>query len=181
MQVSVLCVSGRSIYHHLHGVDAYDQKRDCRQFAGRDPVIAHPPCRTWSKYLRHMAKPVSLVEEQKLAFFCLEKVLQNGGILEQPAGSRFWKAANLPLPNEPAEPFLYTVYVEQQWFGYCSRKPTWLLVSGIPRKELPELPFSFNANSSGTEGQSQFARSRTVRPFAEWMLKAARQSWWQLR
>lgn len=173
----------------MAGVLAYDQKRDARQFAGRNPVIAHPPCRTWSKYLRQLAKPTDLKAEQDLAFFCLEKVLENGGVLEQPAGSHFWKAAGLPVPNAPAnglirpDPFLYTLYVEQQWFGYGTPKPTWLLVAGVPKRSIPPLPFSLRAKSSDatSPGLSQFARSRTVQPFAEFLCQIARETWWQFR
>ncbi len=36
-QVAALCVSGRSIYKHLPGVDCFDHRRDARQFAGQCP------------------------------------------------------------------------------------------------------------------------------------------------
>jgi len=50
--VAVLCVSALSIYKGLPGVECYDPKRDVRTFAGGMPVVAHPPCRSWSALLR---------------------------------------------------------------------------------------------------------------------------------
>lgn len=177
-KIAALCVSGRSIYHHLPGVDAYDVRRDARTFDGDCPVIAHPPCRTWSKYLRQLAKPPDRKAEQDLAFFCLEKVIRNGGVLEQPAGSHFWEAANLPTPNAPAQdPFFWTLYVEQSWFGYCSRKPTWLLICGVPRRQMPAMPFTLVQRSQNAG--SSFERSRTVTSFAAFLCQIARSSWWQ--
>ena len=179
--VSVLFISGRSIYKHMPGLDCWDSHRDARQFAGRNPVIAHPPCRTWSKYLRHLAKPLDMKAEQELAFFALEKVLQNGGVLEQPAGSKFWEAAKLPIPNETTDPFLYTIYVEQSWFGYCTKKPTWLLIAGVPKAWLPEIPFSLDRKQKDKRTMCQATRSRTMKPFAEWLCQVARLTWWQFR
>ncbi len=176
-----MCVSGRSIYHHLPGVDAYDERRDARTFAGGCPVVAHPPCRTWSKYLRHMARPANIQAEQDLARWCVRQVLEFGGVLEQPAGSHLWDDQDLPVPNSPDDPFLYTVYVEQGWWGYASRKPTWVLVSGVPRCQLPRLPLALNDAKSLALGRSQFARSRTMAGFADWLCQTARASWWPLR
>lgn len=36
----------------------------------------------------------------------------------------------------------WTCYVEQGHYGHESRKPTWLLVYGVPRELLPELNWS---------------------------------------
>lgn len=176
--ISALCVSGRSIYKHLPGVDCYDRHRDARQFNGRNPVVTHAPCRTWSKFLSHQAKPPDLKAEQDLAFFCLDKVLTNGGVFEHPAGSRFWEAAGLPLPNQPGETFLYSIYVEQAWFAFASRKPTWLLIAGLPRCALPPVPFSLAKDQTARHG-SQFDRARTMASFARWLCQVARLTWWQ--
>ena len=178
-QIAALCVSGRSIYHHLPGVDAFDSRRDARTFKGRCPVVAHPPCRTWSKYLRQFAKPLDLKAEQDLARWCVATVIENGGVLEQPAGSHLWADQNLPMPNRaPRNPFLYSIYVEQGWFGNPSDKPTWLLISGVPRRHLPPMPYNLAERGSMT-GLSQAARSRTMSAFAEWLCQVARLSWWQ--
>lgn len=180
-RVAALCVSGRSIYQHMAGVEAYDARRDARTFAGGCPVVAHPPCRTWSKYLRHMARPADWQGEQELGRFCVRAVIRNGGVLEQPAGSYLWQDQNLPLPNRPDDPFLYTVYIEQAWFGYATRKPTWVLVAGLPVHQLPPLPLVLDdgAKKLSLTGLSQFSRSRTMQGFAGWLCQAARATWWQ--
>ena len=180
--VAALCVAGRSIYQHMAGVMAYDRRRDARSFPGGCPVVAHPPCRTWSKFLRHQARPADYEGERELARWCVRMVIENGGVLEQPADSLLWTDQNLPVPNAPAEdPFLYSVYVEQSWFGYATRKPTWVLVAGVPRHQLPALPFNFHAQSLALGKGSAFARSRTMQGFADWLCQTARASWWQHR
>lgn len=178
--IAALCVSGRSIYKHLPGVDAFDRKRDARNFNGGMPVVAHPPCRLWSKFLSGQAKAPDPEAEKRLGLWCVDQVLAHGGVLEHPAHSGLFAAANLPVPNQPAHPFLFTLYVEQSWFGYGTRKPTWVLVSGVPMHQVPQLPFQFGANAKPIEGMSQFARSRTVETFAEWLCQIARCSWFSL-
>lgn len=178
--VSALCVSGRSIYKHLPGVSAYDRQRDARNFSGDTPVIAHPPCRHWSKFLAGQAKAPNPEAEKRLGLWCVEQVLNCGGVLEHPAHSRLFEAAKLPMPDSQAEPFLYTVYVEQRWFGFASRKPTWVLVAGVPRHKLPPIPFQLGERAKAIEGMSQFTRSRTVESFAEWLCQVARQTWWSM-
>lgn len=176
--VAILCASGRSIYHHLPGVDVYDKRRGACQFTGRNPVIAHPPCRTWSKYLRHAAKPPGREAEQNLGRWAVKMVIQNGGVLEQPAGSFLWADQKLPMPNETADPFLFTIYVEQSWFGYATRKPTWLLISGVPKACLPAMPFHLAKCQRARCSLSSAGRSRTMQSFAEWLCQIARSSWW---
>jgi hypothetical protein len=180
-EVAVLCASGRSIYHHLPNTLVYDKRRDACQFAGRQPVVAHPPCRTWSKFLRTQAKPLDLRAEQELAFLCLRHVEANGGVLEQPYGSHFFTEAALPMPMRPAEAFAYTIEVEQRWWGYCTPKRTWLYIVGVPRHQLPPIPFSLVGDTCHITRLSSAGRSRTVRPFAEWLCQVARATWWQHR
>lgn len=48
--VAVLCVQRRTQYRDLPGVECYDIDRDVRTFAGGMPVVAHPPCRSWSAF-----------------------------------------------------------------------------------------------------------------------------------
>ena len=175
--IAALCVSGRSIYKYLPGVEVFDKRRDARQFAGNMPVVAHPPCRLWSKYLSHQAKSPAPEEEKELGRWCVRTVLKCGGVLEQPAHSKLWKEMNLPMPSEPAREGILTIYIEQSWFGYASRKPTWLLVCGVPIRELPAIPFSLvKARHANSPGLSSFARSRTVKPFAEWLCQIARRA-----
>lgn len=94
--VAVLCAARNSVYHEMEGVDVFDALRGARSFAGGMPVIAHPPCRAWSAYCAHQAKPAP--GEKELGIWCAEQVRENGGVLEQPAHSRLFDAAKLPKP-----------------------------------------------------------------------------------
>jgi hypothetical protein len=176
--VAALCVSGRSIYKHTAGVLAFDRARDARTFQGGMPVIAHPPCRCWSKWLSHQAKPLDREGEMNLGVWCVEQVIANGGCLEQPAHSRLFSHCNLPAPGDLANPFLYTVYLEQAWFGFASRKPTWVLVAGVPPADLAPLPFSlFTARLSARTFHREMY-SRTMPALADWLCQAARATWY---
>ena len=173
MKVAILCASPRSIYKQIEGVDVYDKRRDARTFPGGCPVVAHPPCRAWSKAWRHKAKPEP--GEKELGVWCAERLRECGGVLEQPAGSALFEAAGLPLPGE-VRARLFTLVVEQSWWGYTVRKLTWLCFSGIPPAEI-HLPFCLRderGDRKRFENMSHAQRSRTVRPFAEWLIAAAR-------
>lgn len=182
--VAALFVSRRSIYKHMDGVDAYDKTRDARaNFIDQRPVVAHPPCRPWCR-LRHMAvdHENSLERERALGEWAVGIVQKNGGVLEQPAGSLLWEACQLPSVEDHSDPFCYTLYIEQAWFGYPTPKPTWLLVCGVPRANVPGIPFQFMQKarvSFCSLNTSQ--RSHTVKPFAEWLCQVARSTWWQHR
>lgn len=174
--IVALCVSGRSIYKRLPGVTCYDSRRDAGQFAGNQPVIAHPPCRHWSKYLSSQAAAPDPLAEMELGLFCARMVVRNGGVLEQPAGSKLWGAAKLPMPNRLTENGLWTCYVEQGWFGYATRKPTWLLIAGVPKNLVPPIPFDLARFRQLPLHLSREQRSRTMPKFAEWLCQIARLS-----
>ncbi len=179
--VAALCVSGRSIYKHTAGVLAFDQARDARTFPGGIPVVAHPPCRCWSKYLAHQAKPKDKAGEMALGLWCVDQVIRHGGVLEHPAHSKLFEAACLPLPGDLADPFLYTVYVEQGWFGFPTRKPTWVLVSGVPPRGLVPFPFRLESSAPGLASTlHKELYSRTVSSFAAWLIAVARGTWQSL-
>ncbi len=177
--VAALCVSGRSIYKHLPGVDAYDEARDARSVPGGMPVVAHPPCRTWSLYRRACAKPLDLESEQDLGRWCVDQVIRHGGVLEQPAHSLLWAACNLPLPTDLRDVFCWTLYLEQGWFGCPTPKPTWLLICGVPPQQVPPPPFSFEPAPSLKGSLSKAARSRTPNDLALWLVGIARSAWYR--
>jgi len=136
--IGVLFARQDSRYKQLEGYDVYDIDRDARNFNGDYPVIAHPPCRAWGR-LSHMANPRP--DEKDLAWFALEKVRKNGGVLEHPQGSRLWKEAPLPMPGEfPDEFGGFSILIDQYHFGHVARKWTHLYIVGIESKDLPEIP-----------------------------------------
>lgn len=167
MNISVLCCSTNSVYKTL-GLDCYDAKRCARNFTGYGPVIAHPPCRGYSAFMRHWAKPSP--GEKDLALFCAERVACNGGVLEHPAHSRFFTRVCGIRAGETRGPF-QCVELHQSWFGYPTTKRTWLL---IPRNWIvPDFPFALLAYGKEKqlfENMSHRERSRTTPQFAMWLI-----------
>lgn len=171
--VAALCVSGRSIYKHMPGVVCYDSHRDARTFDFSMPVVAHPPCRLWSRKLRHFAKSDDPDAEKKLGEFCIAAVLRCGGVLENPAGSLLFE-----MPRTHVA-YSYIIEINQSDFGFATKKPTWILIAGVPKDQLPPLPVP-KARQSASPVQlmslSKFQRARTMPDLANWLCQVARLS-----
>jgi len=180
--ISVLFARTDSIYKQL-GCDVWDIDRDARKFNGKNPVIAHPPCRAWGR-LRTFANPRD--DEKDLAFFAVEQVRRCGGILEHPAKSTLWAAAGLPLPGATDEFGGITLGIKQSDFGHRAEKNTWLYICGLRPQDLPTpalvmgLP-SFvvqtslpKTNPRWRPSISKAEREHTPRPLAEWLIKVAK-------
>ena len=172
--VAILCAATKSVYHSMPDVEVYDIRRDVRTFAGGMPIVAHPPCRSWSAFCSHQAKPVA--GEKELGPLCVKWLRECGGVLEHPAHSRLFAACDLPLPGEPARNGLRTIAVQQAWFGYPMKKATWLCLAGVDMAYLPEIPFAWTpANSRRTEQlMSKRRRAETIPRFAEWLVQCAK-------
>ena len=165
--IAVLFARNDSKYKQLDGYDVYDIDRDARNYDKDYPVIAHPPCRAWGM-LSHMANPRP--DEKDLAWFALEQVRKNGGVLEHPTGSRLWKEAKLPLADEFPDDFGgFTIEIDQFDFGHVAHKKTKLYICGIDRTDLPALPEknlaptdrSICGNVKGTKRCTQYQREYT--------------------
>ncbi len=76
--VAALCVANKTEYTALPAVECFDIGRDVRTFAGGMPVVAHPPCRSWSAYCAHQAKP--LPGEKELGPLCNVSVNDDGTV-----------------------------------------------------------------------------------------------------
>lgn len=176
--VAALCVARRSVYHTMAGVEAYDALRDARTFPGGMPVVAHPPCRTWSAYCRQLVKasPEVYQAEQQLGLWCAEQVRTWGGILEQPAHSHLWDAAGLPNPGIVTDSAGWSLEVWQAWWGYPVRKATWLFFAGIdPSEVTPPLKLHPKGRDRrAVQLMSHNQRSATHPAFAEWLVEHAR-------
>lgn len=172
--VSVLCAASNSVYKTIRGVDVYDAARDCRTFDGSSTVVAHPPCRAWSAFCGHQAKPDP--GEKELGPWCVEQVRNCGGVLEHPAHSKLWQACNLPKPGEQPKNDLFTMWVSQAWWGDRRSKQTWLLVCGVEPKEV-KVPFCLHdprGDSAAWNSMSKSQRSATPKAMAEWLVALAR-------
>lgn len=174
--IAVLCCSRNSIYKSIDGLECFDSKRDARNFLGQMPVIAHPPCRSWSAFCAHQAKPSP--GERELGLFCVEQVKQwGGGVVEQPAHSRLWDAAGLPKPGWTHRGDSWSCEVWQAWWGYPMRKATWLFFSKInPSKVFYPLRLHPRGGDKRKEQvMSKNQRSATTKEFALWLVNLARQ------
>ncbi|MBP7340649.1 hypothetical protein, partial [Niveispirillum sp.] len=149
--VAALFVETGGSYWGLPDVDPWDETRDARQYAGPWPVVAHPPCQRWGKFWAGQPLWIARTGERKakgddVGCFAaaLSAVQEWGGVLEHPEGSHAWAHFGLNKPPRSggwvrADDYGWTCCVEQGQYGHYARKPTWLLVYGLQRNELPEL------------------------------------------
>lgn len=168
--VAVLYAARDSIYKALPGLDVWDEDRDARNYAGPFPVVAHPPCRTWS---RVRARAKHNPAEHALGPLAVQQVRQWGGVLEHPAGSALWAACNLPAPGR-RDAWGFTLGVPQFWFGHLAEKRTLLYVVGIQAGTLPGVPLVLGAAPRTVPSLGKRARSATPLAFAEWLVTVAR-------
>ena len=167
--IAVLFARSDSDYKNYPDFEVYDIERDARQFCKKMPVLAHPPCRAWGQ-LSHMANPRE--GEKQLAYFALAQVRLNGGVLEHPASSRFFKEAELPIGMFTDEFGGFTVQIDQFDFGHVAHKATKLYICGIDPSQLPEIPpkntastdRSICGNVKGTKRCTQYQREYTPPP-----------------
>lgn len=171
--IAILCASPKSAYFRLKGVQIFDRRRDARSFGGGMAIVAHPPCRAWSAHCGHQAKPEP--GEKDLGLWCVEQVRRWGGVLEQPANSRLWAAAGLPVPGQPESVDSWSAEVWQAWWGYPMRKATWLYFSKIRECDV-EFPFRLHPRGGDRRAEqvmSRHQRSATTPEFAEWLVGVA--------
>ena len=195
--VAILCAAKKTAYRDIPGLEIYDEERDARTFPGGMPVVAHPPCRRWTRYGMAMMKarhtrhgiltPESEVnEERELGLWCAKAVVECGGILEQPAGSKLFAAAGIPVPGSPLSIDRYSIHVWQSWWGYPVKKGTWLHFCGIPQSEI-HIPFClwnpppgpqwyWYNRGKGSGSANAHIRSHTVPALAQWLVDLARQA-----
>lgn len=172
--VAILCVQPKSIYKTLAGVECFDIKRDVRTFAGGMPVVAHPPCRSWSRFCAHQAKP--LPGEKELGPLCVKWLRECGGVLEHPAHSNLFAHCQLPQPGETRGE-LWSIAVTQSWWtGHQgTQKRTWLCFSRIPKAAV-HFPLTLRGDGGDKRAwqvSSKVQRSATCLELAEWLVAAA--------
>lgn len=168
--IAALYIEPEGCYANVPGVDAWDEKRDARMYAGPWPVVAHPPCQRWGRFWHGSTrKPhqYKLGDDGGCFAAAINALECFGGVIEHPCDSHAWRHFGLMPPKRFAGwqstdgPLVnlvdgegnvvgarrclgewWTCYVEQGHYGHMSRKPTWLLTCGIPRRLLPELNWS---------------------------------------
>lgn len=141
--VAALYVAKGGCYFGLEGVDAWDEARDARLYAGPWPVVAHPPCSRWCQ-LAHVVEArygYKVGDDDGCFEAALAAVRRWGGVLEHPAWSLAWPAFGLPTPPDGAwQRSLFcggfVCAVSQAAYGHKANKMTWLYAYGT---ELPAM------------------------------------------
>lgn len=143
--IAALYVEPEGCYVGIPGIDAWDEARDARRYAGPWPVVAHPPCQRWGRMATGgPSAPGRFKVGADGGCFAaaLAAVRKFGGVLEHPEGSLAWDHFHLNKPertggwvNADFEGG-WTCYVEQGFYGHLSRKGTWLYAAHV---ELPSL------------------------------------------
>lgn len=143
--IAALYVEKHGVYSNLEKVDAWDQERDARLYAGPHAVIAHPPCQRWGRYWSGgpSAKVKRIKGDDGGCFRdALTAVRRFGGVLEHPEASHAWEWFGLERPPKTGgwvranDGYGWTCCVEQGHYGHIARKATWLYTV---RCELPNL------------------------------------------
>ena len=155
--------------------NVYDIDRDAKTYNGTEPVVCHPPCRAWG-IMKHLANPRP--GERELAIWSIEKIKENGGILEHPKTSGIWKYINIGT----------TIEIDQYDFGHVAHKPTKLWIYPLMEMQLPPLPGkdtsihlcekgyrrSINGNVEGTKNCTQYMREYTPEKLIDWFEETLR-------
>jgi hypothetical protein len=180
--IAALYVETGGVYFGLPDVDPWDEARDARLYEGPWPVVAHPPCGSWS--IMGNCRPATRAAGDGGCFAAaLAAVRRFGGVLEHPAYSRAWREFGLARPAERGwtRTLLddgWTCHVDQSHFGHPACKGTWLYVSGV--SQLPAFPSRFAPGRAVTTtthdngGGGRGTRSKTPPAFRDALLDMAR-------
>lgn len=176
-KIPVLFTQSRSFYNSYSFTDCYDLARNAINFKGSEAVIAHPPCRLWSRLHKFSTAPKA---EKLLAMWAVQKVRVNGGILEHPAGSSLFKKMLIPMDGSPDRSGGFIVSIDQHWFGFPARKRTYLYIVGCQRAQIPPFPLRFSAITHSISSSPNYLelpkaqRSETVPLLCEWLFSIQR-------
>jgi len=123
--VAALYVEPRGVYFDLGTwglCDPWDARRDADTYQGAAPVVCHPPCGPWSRF-----RGLATRQKKEPALVAVKTVRRVGGVLEHPAASKLWEAAELPPPGAPPDQWGGRTWaVDQADWGHASSKPTWI-------------------------------------------------------
>lgn len=194
--IAALYVAKGGVYWDRSDVDAWDESRDARLYAGPHPVVAHPPCGRWCK----LAKLVQARWGHKVGNDggCFDAALASvrawGGVLEHPAWSLAWSRHGLNVPlSKGWQRDIYgnwSCEVSQCAYGHPAQKLTWLYYVGSSppapldwsRPKATMVVGHMSRRGDGTIWRNNakrmhgFSASKTPPAFAEALLDLARNS-----
>ncbi len=139
--IAALFVDRRGPYWNRPDIDAWDETRDARKYAGPYPCVVHPPCQRWGRYWSGgpSARERRILGDDDGCFYsALESVRKWGGVLEHPEASHAFKRYCLRVPPKSGgwcrvaqqDHDYWTCCVEQGNYGHSARKATWLYYVG---------------------------------------------------
>lgn len=137
--IAALYVETAGTYFSAPGVDAWDEPRDARQYAGPHPVVAHPPCQRWGalaavNYSRWGGEHNRPGNDLGCFRAALRAVQTFGGVLEHPAKSRAFDFHGLSKPSgigwQRCKTGGWVCEVWQSAYGHRANKATWLYYHG---------------------------------------------------
>lgn len=177
--VAALFVRPDGPYVGRADVDAWDEARDARLYAGPWPVVAHPPCARWGRYW--FGGPSARVrrsmgDDNGCFASALASVRRWGGVLEHPEATHAWDAHGLPAPPRWGGWIMdlwggWACCVEQGHYGHLARKATWLYFVGA--SPPPDLTWGKSAARVRLDAgyhsaeERRAARSRGIREGAD--------------
>lgn len=185
--IAALFCRADSIYKEMPGVDVWDQDRNALKWPGGCPIVAHPPCRLWATLRKWSKAPA---EEKQLGLWAVEQVRTYGGVLEHPAHSTLWQAADMAGPGRRDNRGGFTVAAPQWWWGHRAEKWTWFYIVGVEPPAIPAIPLRIGraerviTNCRGIfAGDRRFRsevtkreRDATTPALADWLVEIARLS-----
>lgn len=165
--IAALFVSRRGPYFGRPDIDAWDESRDARMYAGDLPVVAHPPCQLWGplaapNYARWGGEHNRPGNDGGCFASALASVNRCGGVLEHPARTRAWKAYGLTKPVGIGWQLCGDGWVCEVWqsaYGHRANKATWLYYVG-PRPFDLRWDRPVGAHQIGFQDQRGKARNK---------------------
>ncbi len=180
MTVAALYVDPNGVYAGLPDVELWDEERDARLYDGPYPVIAHPPCKSWS--IMGNCRPLTRAAGDAGTFqAALAAVEKYGGVLEHPAHSKAWRTFNLPKVARPGWNIAlhgrpgWATEVDQAAYGHPCHKMTWLYYVGAAPPKLDWRTFKTERSVHDDGGGGRDQRSRTPLAFRDLLLSMARE------
>lgn len=130
--IAALFVLPDGPYANRPGIDAWDEGRDAKKYAGPHPVITHSPCERWGKFAKVYGR---LGQDDGCFESALLAVRKYTGVLEHPEGSLAFTLFGLPIPppagwSKPDKFGGRSCLVYQGHYGHRAPKPTWLYKVG---------------------------------------------------
>lgn len=178
--ISVLFVRRNSTYFEYDDIEVYTARRNALTFDFQSSIIAHPPCRLWSK-MSHFSNADPL--EKTLGIYAINAARIVGGIVEHPAGSRLFKYMDCGTPSRPDAYGGYIISINQSWFGHPCQKRTYLYICGLPYSDIPPITPNFSPHThtvgSATSKTKLIQASQRIREYTppalcEWLISTAR-------